>query len=323
MKNSIFKVMLCLIAIMGFKPLVYGQSASNNLNLIGLTSYIPDQIENVPEGAKGVLMNKLNQISSENGISNSEYNSRFIITPTVVVLNKDILASAPPMTSLNLDVTLYIGDGFEGKKYASKTLSVKGVGINENKAYIDAFKNIKPNNPVIQALVNSAKIRIIDYYNSRCEQIIKEAQTLASLNNLDEAIVMLAAIPEECTDCFNKGIAVIVPIYKNKIDRDCKLKLAQANNLWNANPTYETANTVAQIISSIEPQSACYGDVKDFAKSISKRILEVDKREWNFVFEKEITIEKDKIKAYRDVGVEYGKGQPKSNVYNVTNWYRP
>ena len=46
-------------------------------------------------------------------------------------------------TALTLNVNLYIGDGFDGKKYATQTVTVKGVGINETKAYMDALKIFK------------------------------------------------------------------------------------------------------------------------------------------------------------------------------------
>lgn len=35
------------------------------------------------------------------------------------------------MTALVLDVTLYIGDGIEGTKFASTSIQVKSVGTNE------------------------------------------------------------------------------------------------------------------------------------------------------------------------------------------------
>jgi hypothetical protein len=55
---------------------------------------------------------------------------------------------------------------------------------------------------------------------------------------------------------------------------------------------------------------------------MGKRVLEIDKREWNYKMETEVNLKRDAIKAWRDVGVAYGNGQPKSVSYNIIGWGR-
>ena len=86
------------------------------------------------------------------------------------------------MHSYTLAVTFYIGDGIDGLKYASYTSTVKGVGENTNKAYASALKNIKANDPNFSTFIQKGKTKIIEYYNSRCDFILKEANTLAAQN---------------------------------------------------------------------------------------------------------------------------------------------
>jgi hypothetical protein len=325
MKNLITKITSCCIAVFGFTTLTMAQESSTSAGSLGritITPYIPEQVEGLPQGASNMLSNKLNQIVSASGISGSGYNSRFIITPNIDVATKDLLATAPPMTALTLNVNLYIGDGFDGKKYSSYTVSVKGVGTNETKAYMDAIKNIKPNDAGIQSFVASGKTKIIDYYNARCGQIINEANALTTQSKYEEAIFKLTSIPEECTECYNKAAAAIGPIFKKFIERDCKLKMAEATNLWNANQSWETANEAGAILSSIDPEAACYKEAKALSDKMGKRVLEIDKREWNYKMETEVNLKRDAIKAWRDVGVAYGNGQPKSVAYNIIGWGR-
>lgn len=324
MKKLIHKIAFSLVTVFGAFSLTFAQNTSGNaddLGKIALTTYIPDQVEALDPIAANMLTNKLNQICSANGISSSFADSRFIITANSTVLTKDLIASAPPMTALTLEVTLYIGDGLDGKKFSSQTLSLKGVGTNENKAYIEALKTIKPNDPAIQNFVSNSKTKIIAYYNSRCAQIIKEAQTLENLKLYDEAMYKLLAVPAECTDCYTKSMAAIAPIFKKKIDTDCKIKLAEATNLWNANQNVETANAIGEIMATIQPDAACYKEVKELSNKIGKRVLEIDNREWNYKMETEVNLERDRIKAYRDVGVAFGNGQPKTVTYNVIGWW--
>lgn len=317
MKN-IFKNISCwMLALTGLCATAQESSTSEAaLGRITVTAYIPPQNDALPSGAENMLTNKLNQILTANGISGSGINSRFIIAPSIVVTSKDITTTAPPMTALSLEVNLYVGDGFDGKRYAAKTVSVKGVGVNETRAYLDALKNIKANDPGMQSFLSGAKTKIIDYYNARCTQIINEANALAnSQMKYDEAMYKLTSIPEECTECYNKAMAAAGPMFKKKIERDCKIKMAEANSLWNANQTWETANEVGQILSSIDPEASCYKEAKALSDKIGKRVLEIDKREWNYKMELDVNLKRDMIKAIRDIGVAYGNGQPKTVVY--------
>lgn len=324
MKNNINKILSIIVVFLGLTNSSVGQNAQNTTSEIGgiaLSAYIPEQIEGMPEIARNMIENKLNQIINTNGVGNSNYNSRFILTTNVAVMTKDIIASAPPMHALSLDVTLYIGDGMDGKKFASHSITVKGVGINENKAYIDAFKNIKQNDAALLSFVSKGKAKIIEFYNATCSQIIKEAQNLEKQNQLEQAVFNLVSVPVECSPCYDKSMAALKPIFKKKIDRDCTIKLMEANNLWNAGQDLETANGVGEILVTIDPMAACYNDAKALSSKVGKRVLELDKREWNYKLETEVNLKRDLIKAYRDVGVAYGKGQPKSVVYNVNGWW--
>jgi hypothetical protein len=291
-------------------------ATSNEKDRITLTAWVPEQIEDMPIAAQKNLENKLSQIITANGIGGT-YNSRFIITANVTVMTKDITATAPPMHAYTLNITFYIGDGFEGKAFSSYSTTAKGVGENETKAYMAALKNIKTNDPAYQSFIDKGKVKIIEYYNSQCDMIIKEAKVLAGMNHFDEAIWKLTSVPTACTDCWNKCMVALAPIFQQKIDFECKTKLLEATNIWNAGQSWDAAQQAGSILATIDPKSACFNESKALSNTISKRIQEVDKREWNLIYEKEVGLERDMIKAYRDVGVAYGNGQPQNVTYKT------
>lgn len=322
MKNLINKIIYCCIAVFGFASVMMAQESSTSASALGriaITPYVPDQLEGLPPAAANMLANKLNQIVSANGISGSG-GSRFIITPDIDVATKDLLATAPPMTALTLNVNLYIGDGLDGKKFSTQTVTVKGVGTNETKAYMDAIKNIKPTDAGIQSFVSGAKTKIIDYYNAKCGLILNEAKTLEAQSNFEGALMKLYSVPEEALECYNKSMAAVPPLWKKYIERDCKLKMSEANAKWNANQSWETAQEVGALLSAIDPEASCYKEAKALNDKIGKRVLEIDKREWNYKMEIDVNLERDRIKAIRDIGVAYGNGQPKSVAYNIIGW---
>ena len=98
------------------------------------------------------------------------------------------------------------------------------------------------------------------------------------------------------------------------------MKLQEATNLWNANQDVNSANQCGDILVSVEPSSACFKDVQALSNRIATRVKEIDKREWAYTLKTQQQ-QSEMIKAYRDVGVAYGNGQPKTVSYNVNGWW--
>lgn len=305
---------LIIISLLFFATL--GIAQNNN---VALGTFIPEEIEPMPASAKQVLNTRLGQIITKNGISDVSYNSRFIITPNVSVISKDVVASAPPKIAYNLDVTLYIGDGLNGTLYSSRSFNVKGVGNNETKAYIAAIKQLRANSNEMQSFVSEGKEKIIDFYNTNCEMINKEATSLANQNRYEEALNLLVNIPS-ISSCFDKSQRAIKNMYQNVIDRNCKLKVAEATAIWNADQDIYAANKAGAILESIEPSSKCYSEVKSLFSKIEKRVKQMDNRKWDYklkVLDTEITA----INAATDILKVYAQNQPKNVIYNVRGWY--
>jgi hypothetical protein len=284
---------------------------------VAITAYVPQQIENMPAGARKMLANKLTRVVTQSGLAGG-YNNRFIITANVTVSTKDILPGPPMMHALSLDVTLYIGDGFDGKVFASHNVSVKGVGTNETKAYMSGVKKINANNPELKAFVDQGKAKIIEYYKNNCDMIIKEAQTLADQDKFDEAIFKLTSVPNASGECYNKAMDAVKPMYQKQIDKECKFKLAEATGVWNAAQDMAAAEKAGAILASINPDASCYGQAKTLSNKIAAKVKQIDAREWKYTM-KEQQQESERIKAIRDIGVAYGKG-PKANVTYKSLW---
>jgi hypothetical protein len=201
-------IVLFVIGLLAFTSLNAQNSLgkSDDLARISLTPIIPDELQTVPKYAKKMLQNKLKQVATKNGLGGGA-NPRFIITADVDVLTKDITPTAPPMTALTLQVNFYVADVVEQKIFSSTVLEVKGVGKNENKAFISAIKNIAPKNPEVRHFIEQGKEKIIEYYNSQCDNIITDAQTKASMKDYGRAIFTLTSIPDVCKECYDKAMA--------------------------------------------------------------------------------------------------------------------
>ncbi len=294
-------------------------SQEGNINdkiLLGV--YIPKQAENIPNIAKKMLHNKLNQVITKNGISDF-HNSRFIITPKISVLSKNITATAPPMHALNLEVTLYLGDGIAGNLFSSETFTLKGVGTNENKAFISAFKRLNTSNKLLKNFLLSGKKKIIDYYNNNCGLIINKVDKLEMQNRMVDALILLTSIPESST-CFETVKPRIKDLYIKAINEDCKRKLNIANSIWIANQNIDAANKAGLVLSTVNPNAQCFSEVKTLYSNIASRVKELSDRPWKYLLKK-IDVRLTEIEAARQVGIAYGNNQPQSVTYNIHGWY--
>ena len=316
-----------------------------------LNTYLSEKVD-IPSEAKKLLETKLTQIATNYGMGGSAVNPRFIITATVNVGTKDIIGGAPQMIAQKLDVTLFIGDAVENKSFCNTTIQLKGVGTNENKAFIEAFKTINPKNKEIEKFIEEGKNKIVSYYNTQCDFIIKEALTLKKQGNYDEAIYKLSLVPDICKDCYFRCLDSLTTFFQQKIDADCNQKLQQAKNIWAAEQTPQGAEKSADIINQINPLATCQLNVDAFIKSVQAKLKADEKARWQFKMkqyadkvakEKEnmriaeeksvrddnyrekqssrnAELDKININASRDVAIEYAKNQPKTITYNNINW---
>jgi hypothetical protein len=318
---------------------------------IVLNTYLPDNTE-IPSEAKNLLITKLNKITSNNGMGGSQANPRFIITANVNVGTKDIIAGPPQMIAQNIDITFFVGDALTNTIFSNVTLSLKGVGTNENKAFIEALKTINPKNKGVLAFLEEGKTKIINYYSTNCDFIIKDAQTLVKQEKYDEAIFQLSLVPDICKDCYFKCLDTLTKIYQQKIDADCKVKFNEAKVTWTAAQTPNGAEKAGNILSTINPMANCQTDVTAFIKAIDVKLKSDEKARWQFkmkqyadkiVMQKEqvriaeekgkrddtyrdnqssrnFELDKIRVNSYREVAVEQARNQPKTVTYNNIYW---
>jgi|APCry1669188970_1035186.scaffolds.fasta_scaffold00234_13 hypothetical protein len=295
---------------------------TEDLGRISLTPVVSDEITILPSEAKSFLVNKLQQIATMNGLGGKTHNPWFVITANVALLTKDIVAGPPQMIVQNLEFTFYIADYRQKTVLSTASLSVKGVGTNETKAFIEAIKNIKQTNPELKQFVENGKNMIVEFYNSHCDFVIADAESKISQKQYKEAIYALTSVPEICKDCYMKVTQLVGPVYKLYIDNQCRTLLNQAQNAWMSEQNSSGAASAARCLATIDPEAACYPEAKQLMAQVAQKVLEDEKRDiaWTMkVHDDNVDLERQRIEAARAVGIAYGENQPQQ-VYNFKGW---
>ena len=286
MKNKLLIFLIAVTPITLFSQSI-AEKSENKVVPIAITVVDRTQTEEFSSIGKNALHNKINAALLKGGFA-SMNNSRFILVPNLVLQSKDITPTAPPKHAYTVDINLYIGDGLEGTMFSHTNFVVKGVGNSEAKAYLDALKNINQNDIRFQTFIAEGKARIVQYYNTKCDAIITEAKALAYRNNIEEAFYKLSTIPDVCVDCFKKANQTMSEIYKQKIDLECKELLLNAQSKWQADLSYSGAENAAYYLKQINPNASCYPEAVNLNNSISNRLLEIDRRNWDLKLKQQI-----------------------------------
>ncbi|MEI8111338.1 MAG: hypothetical protein WCH59_10140 [Chitinophagia bacterium] len=331
-----------LIIFIGASIPVMAQT--DDLGRIALNSYVSNNLS-IPSEAKAILENKLSTIATQYAMGSSSYKPRFVITANVGLFTKDVVAGPPAMIAQTMNITLYIGDGIENLAFTSINMTVKGVGTNENKAFIDGFKNIPTKNAQLEKFMQDGKQKIIDYYITKCAIIEEKASSLAAQSKYDEAIYELASIPDVCKDCYTRSRKKMAIFFKQKIDAECNQKLTRAKGEWASNQSSSGARSAGNILLSIHPAAACMPQVNEMLKNMSEKIAADERAAWELKVkqyndqvarenqllqyarqdaDREYELSKIRAENFKQIAIEVARNLPKTittNNYTRINWW--
>lgn len=237
---------------------------------------------NIPTEALDQLDDKMHQIITTAGISDNAINRRFALTSTVSVIKKDIISGSPARVSQTLEITFYVKDVIDRKEYGHATLSSVGVGLNENKAFIMAFSNLKPGNPKVQKMIEDSKELIVAYYRTNIDNIIADAYLLVQQGDFDKALYQIAQVPDVCTDCTTKCRQATIDIYQKKIDSAGEKLLQSAKAAWNAEPNADGAVKASRYLAKIDLLAACQPQADALMEEMKEKVLDDERKAWEF-----------------------------------------
>lgn len=310
-----------------------------------ITPYIDDRnCDVMPNGICELLLQKLTNVISQNGIQSQMGDSRFILTCHVTEESKNVLSTSPTQIVYVLNLHMFMGDGETGTKYISETFRTKGVGATEEKAYRNAIKNLNAKSDQMTSFVGKGSKRIIEYYENNKDQIISSISSSISGKNLERAAYELCLIPQECS-YYNEIQNLLGQVNGRIVDNNSSELFMSAKSIWASEQNESSANQVAELISKIDPNASCFSEANKFMNSVTKRMEQLNNREWaarqrQLAHEREMAVIRENnrsaetqmqikaqrdqniatIKAVRDVAVQYARNRPRV-VYHVHGWY--
>lgn len=279
--------------------------------------YVSGDNEIVPSMAQTTLNDKMRQIVTRNGMG-ADNHAQFFITCTVNLTDKEVASGAPMRIVQHADLSFYIADAATERIYETYSMSVRGVGENETKAFASAFKAVKPTAPEFTKFVAAGSKKIVAYYESQIDNLIKQSQALAKSGEYESALYVLSVVPDVCAG-YDKVNDAAMDVYQKMIDAESIKLLQKAKAVWAAGRNYEAAQEAGAILAEVSPYSSCYdeaevliAEIKEFV--IAERQYDREQAEQEIdwlrkIAERELDISEKQVDAWRDVGVAYGQNQ--------------
>lgn len=287
--------------------LLCSMSLCAQLEYLPLSVSVEDLLEPFPTTAKAQVVNKLNKLLTQQGIASLDNNSQFVITVFMVPQDKDVLPGPPMQIVETMEANLYIADVAQQTVLAATSQTVKGVGISETRAYMDAIKHLNISSPAMAEFVKTGKEKVIAYYDSETPRLIKLARTLSETHEYERALSLVMVVPAQCK-YYDEALQAGLDIFHAYQDYACQQNLQQARMAWAAEQNAEGAKKAGEYLAQIYPDAACYGEAMDVYKEVKAKVLD----DWKFEmkqYQDGVDLEKQRIDAARQIGVAYGQHQ--------------
>ncbi len=300
-------------------PFIGWQPLSAQCRISVMTMPI-EQEADVPAAVSDQISTRFIQLLTSDEMGVSTDFSRFFITGQLSHAYKETLPGPPPQHVIRTTLTLWIGDVVNKSIFSSCSIDLRGVGTTEQRAYVNALKQLNANNANVVRMVQEGRQRILAYYESNYPKILQRAQSLAMQNNFDEALMLATSIPECCSG-FSEAQSLTLSIFQTRCDKEGQRLLTQAQGIWAADPTDRGASKAMSLLNQIDPSASCYEQVSALVAKIGKTV----KENWDFEnktkYNNEVDLQRSRIAAARAIGVAYGNNQKPTYITFKRSWW--
>lgn len=220
---------------------------------------------NIPADARAAMNQKLLQMTTQNGFGAT--GGPFVLTADVRTMDKQVTATAPAQYIVELEVSVYIVNLQEQLLAAETSFVVRSIESTENKAVIRAINRINPRTPAVRKFMASAREKIVDYYATRIPAIVAKAQSLADRSNYEDALAVLAAVPE-CLNDYPMVAERMSGIYTQMVDKYATVSIQEAKSKI---ALHDYAGALDALL-YVDPSSTRFDEASQMVDSIKNTI---------------------------------------------------
>jgi hypothetical protein len=295
-----------------------GSKAQETIEIgkISLSVVMPKNMENLNDSQLSKLDTKISQIVTISGLSDSGYNNNFVIYPKFAVNETNVVEGGMQnITIVNAELSLFVKQVDNNILFSTISKTIKGSGSNKELAITNAMTKIATTDPDYKAFIEKSKAKIIQYYETKCSDIIKKSDGFVKTQQFEEALGLLMSVPD-AVSCYGQVQVKAIEAYKGFQKKNCTKQMQLAKNSIAANDYVGTLN----ILSEIDPASPCFKDSQNMAKTVELKVTAEEKKQWDFQMKQyndSVSLERQRVDAIKEIAVSYYKSQTSNINYTL------
>jgi len=304
------------IVIAFFFSFISKAQSTNDIGKISLSVVVPEYMEDLNDSQLSKLDTKISQIVTASGLSDSGYSNNFVIYPKFSINETNVVEGGMQnITVVNVELSLFVKQVDNNILFSTISKAIKGSGSSKELAITNAITKIASNDPEYKAFIEKSKAKIMQYYETKCGDIIKKADVFVKKQQYEEAVGLLMSVPD-AVSCHGQVQTKAIEVYKVYQKANCTKQLQLARNTLATNDYAGTLN----ILSEIDPSSPCFKESQTMAKTAETKVNAEEKKQWDFQMKQyndAVSLEKQRINAVKDIAVSYYKSQTSDINYTL------
>jgi len=310
MKKIYFALIVLALSFTSFAQ------TTNDIGKIALSVVMPENVDGLDVSQLSKLETKISQVVTISGLAASGYNNNFVIYPKFAIYESNIVEGGMQnITVVTAELSLFIKQVDNNLLFSTISKPLKGSGSSKELAITNAISKITTNDPDFKTFIETGKLKIIAYYESKCTDIIKKSDSYVKMQQYEQALGLLMSVPEEVSSCYNQIQDKAIEAYKAYQTQRCSELIQKAKTTLASNDYVGALN----ILSDIDPSASCFNEAQTIAKSAETKVNAEEKKQWDFQMKQyndAVSLEKQRIEAIKEIAVSYYKSQPTSVNYN-------
>ena len=209
-----------LLAGIGYVLLTGGVSSANAQELalgqdIPIAIAIPPEIEEeFGPAVRTQLESRMTQFATASGMAAVDGMANIVMYPLLLIIDEQRTAGLlENLDVVRLEVSIYVKNVQDGTLYASMSREVVGSGRTREAAVRMAVRQLSGRDPAMREFTADARMRIVEYYERNCDQIIREGRTLAAGGEVQDALALILAVPGEASSCHERANEEAVTLF--------------------------------------------------------------------------------------------------------------
>ncbi len=226
---------------------------------IAFTAALKNEILELDETTALSVVKKIDQIITYNNAgAKAPISQLFVIYPEFTIINDDVIETGVQKTFvIRAELSLFAMSLVDGSTFGNIVMNIEGNGRSKQACLRQMINSVRYTDPKFSKFISDAQDNVVEYYKRLVPTLLKKAQTLVAQTKYEEAMAVLAFIPETINE-YDIVSKLMEEIFIKEKDRQASVLISQAR----ANFKLNDKEAAVAFLALIDPLSTHYAEAQ-------------------------------------------------------------